>query len=57
MDSQPLVSICIPTYNRSEYLRLSLERYIREPEFLSGCVEIVISDNTSTDDTGVMVQG
>ena len=56
MDSQPLVSICIPTYNRSEYLRLSLERYIREPEFLRGCVEIVISDNASTDDTEIMVQ-
>ena len=56
MKSQPLVSICIPTYNRSEYLRLSLERYIREPEFLLGCVEIVISDNASTDDTEIMVQ-
>lgn len=56
MEFQPLVSICIPTYNRSEYLRLSLERYICEPEFLNGCVEIVISDNASTDDTELLAR-
>lgn len=57
MEFQPLVSICIPTYNRSEYLQLSLERYVHEPEFLNGCVEIVISDNASTDDTELVAGG
>lgn len=51
MQGQPLVSICIPTYNRAEYLRQSLELYVQEPEVLDGRVEIVIGDNCSTDDT------
>lgn len=56
MKNRPLVSICIPTYNRSIYLRQSLERYIVEKEFIDGKVEIVISDNASTDDTKMVVE-
>lgn len=48
---KPLLSICIPTYNRSEYLRKSVESIICQPEFESGEVEIIISDNASNDDT------
>lgn len=48
---QPLVSICIPTYNRAEYLRRSLESLVVQPEFLNGRVEIIISDNASMDST------
>ena len=55
-NNSPLVSICIPTYNRSRYLKQSIERYIKQPEFLSGKVELVISDNASTDDTEQMVR-
>lgn len=47
----PLVSICIPTYNRADILRNSLETLLCQPEFLSKKVEIVISDNASTDET------
>ena len=47
----PLVSICIPTYNRAAILRNSLETLLCQPEFLSKKVEIVISDNASTDNT------
>jgi len=50
-ERKPLLSICIPTYNRSEYLRKSLDSLVCQPEIESGEVEIVISDNTSTDGT------
>ena len=42
---QPLVSICIPTYNRAECLKETIESIICQPEFLEGKVEIVVSDN------------
>lgn len=48
---KPLLSICIPTYNRAEYLAKSVESVISQNEFLNGEVEIIISDNASTDDT------
>lgn len=46
-----LVSICIPTYNRAEYLSKSLESIVVQKEFLDGKVEVIISDNASTDST------
>lgn len=48
---QYLVSICIPTYNRAPYLKQCLDSLVCQPEFLEGKVEIVISDNASTDET------
>lgn len=48
---KPLLSICIPTYNRSKYLKNSIESIICQQEFLDGRVEIVVSDNASEDDT------
>ncbi|MGN0317902.1 MAG: glycosyltransferase family 2 protein [Lachnospira sp.] len=50
-NNEPILSICIPTYNRSEALRQSLERYV-SCEGFDDSVEIVISDNASTDNTG-----
>ena len=44
----PLLSICIPTYNRANLLRETLA-HLRE--VCSEDVEIVISDNCSGDDT------
>lgn len=49
------LSICIPTYNRAEYLRVALE-CLAEADF-GFAHEIVISDNASTDDTRQVVQG
>ncbi|NEX02308.1 abequosyltransferase [Pseudobutyrivibrio sp. NOR37] len=50
------LSICIPTYNRCEYLKQAVESVIKQ---LKGdyCekVEVVISDNCSTDDTDKMI--
>lgn len=47
--TKPLLSICIPTYNRAEYLEKSLDSLISQPEFAQ--IEVVISDNTSMDRT------
>jgi glycosyltransferase involved in cell wall biosynthesis len=46
--SQPLVSICVPTYNRSQDLKTGLES-IRAQTYEP--LEILISDNGSTDET------
>ena len=51
MINKPLVSICIPTYNRDEYLEKTIESIIRCSEFMAGYVELVVSDNASTDKT------
>lgn len=53
---KPLLSICIPTYNRSWYLKNCLNSIICQHEFRTGSVEIIISDNASTDDTQFVVQ-
>lgn len=50
MPKQILLSICIPTYNRGYVLNDTLERITNDPEF-DDEVEIIISDNCSTDDT------
>jgi glycosyltransferase involved in cell wall biosynthesis len=47
---KPLLSICIPTYNRSEYLYsnlLSIFSQIKNPEI----IEVLVSDNNSNDET------
>lgn len=51
---QPLVSICIPTYNRSSYLKKCIESLICQPELLDGRAELIITDNQSNDDTEKM---
>jgi abequosyltransferase len=50
-----LLSICIPTYNRGEILYKTLEAYVNDPEF-DERIEIVISDNCSSDNTQVICQ-
>ena len=46
-----LLSICIPTYNRSSVLQKTLGSIVREKAFCEGKVEVVVSDNVSTDET------
>lgn len=48
---KPLVSICIPTFNRCEQLEQTLESIVHQPEILDGRAEVIISDNASTDNT------
>lgn len=45
----PLLSICIPTYNRAEYLKECLDSIVTQERFEE--IEVVISDNCSNDGT------
>lgn len=56
MNNQPLLSICIPTYNRSTYLKKTLDSIVSQADFNTDDVEIVISDNCSTDDTPEIIK-
>lgn len=52
----PVLSICVPTYNRSAHLRECLLSIIRSVENASAHIEILISDNASTDETFAVAQ-
>lgn len=58
MSEQKLLSICIPTFNRVEFLRYNLksitDQFDADPA-LEDIVEIVISDNVSADGTKEMI--
>lgn len=57
IDNNVLLSICIPTYNRSNYLKQSLDSIVCLKEFNEGSkVEIIISDNFSSDNTEILVK-
>ena len=51
-----LLSICIPTYNRCEYLKKTLDSIVTQKPFLDRKVEVVVSDNASTDKTEELLQ-
>jgi abequosyltransferase len=46
-----LLSICIPTFNRSEVLDNTLNSLFSNSEFNSNQIEVIVSDNCSTDNT------
>lgn len=48
---KPLLSICIPTYNRAPHLDWLLGNIWDEIQGLGGQVEICVSDNASSDET------
>jgi len=52
----PLLSICVPTYNRGRYLGSLLEALSGQLAAFAYPYEIVISDNASADDTPQVVQ-
>jgi len=56
-NKQPILSICIPTYNRGKLLKESLDRIIKQiaNNKFSDDVEIIISDNASSDDTSKLI--
>ncbi|UKJ08249.1 glycosyltransferase family 2 protein [Solitalea lacus] len=54
--NRPILSLCIPTYNRSEILNNTLKSLINNPEFDSDLIEVLVSDNCSTDDTKEVVK-
>lgn len=49
MNSKPLLSICIPTYNRAAYLRECLTSLQIDGSWDQ--IEVIVSDNASTDQT------
>ena len=48
--NQPLLSLCIPIYNRKIYLEKQLKRFLDEKELFEQDIALYISDNCSTDD-------
>ncbi|MHB0913508.1 MAG: glycosyltransferase family 2 protein [Armatimonadota bacterium] len=54
--TNPVLSLCIPTYNRAEMLRSALFSVMPQIAELSGKVEIVVSDNCSDDATPEVVK-
>jgi len=56
MNSKILLSVCIPTFNRSALLRQTIDSIVTDPLFASNKVEIVVSDNASTDDTESLLE-
>lgn len=49
---QPILSLCIPTYNRKEKLARLVNGVLENIDKAAGKIEICISDNASTDGTG-----
>ncbi len=57
-ESAPLISICIPTYNRGNVIGRLLESIVgnlSESTHTTNLVEIVVSDNNSNDNTGNVI--
>lgn len=50
IETKPLLSICIPIYNRLSYLERMLDRFLEEKELFESRIELYISDNCSEDD-------
>lgn len=49
--NKPLLSICIPTYNRAQLLKSALHNLVPQIIELGDTVELIVSDNCSQDDT------
>jgi glycosyltransferase involved in cell wall biosynthesis len=56
MKNKYLLSLCIPTYNRGKFLDISLSRIKEQFKNITDCVELIVSDNCSTDNTSEIVQ-
>lgn len=48
------ISIIIPTYNRSQYIGLTIESFLNQ-KYDSGYFELIICDNNSTDNTSNVI--
>ena len=51
MENKPLLSICIPTYNRADALKVCIDSIVNNKVYDRNIIEIVVSDNVSTDGT------
>ncbi len=52
---QKLLSIAIPTYNRAQYLDLCLSQICKQLPGYESFIEVIVSDNASTDNTADIV--
>ncbi len=53
---EPVLSICIPTSNRADYLDKCINSIVIQQPYMEGKVEIVISDNSDNDDSLVVFE-
>ena len=53
MNKQPIVSICIPTLNRGDFISETLDSITSQ---ITNDIEIIILDGGSTDNTKEVVQ-
>jgi hypothetical protein len=49
--TKPVLSICISTYNRAAWLAHSLPRVLEQTRAYDDLIEVVVCDNTSSDET------
>lgn len=54
--SKPILSICIPTYNRANWLRSSLWNWLSQVKQTNGLVELIVCDNASEDNTKQIIE-
>ena len=50
LSNQPVLSICIPIYNRTEFLKRQFEQFLSCRELFENKVQLYISDNCSEED-------
>lgn len=48
--NNPILSVCIPIYNRKEYLEKILQRFVKEKSLFEDDIHLYISDNCSEED-------
>jgi glycosyltransferase involved in cell wall biosynthesis len=51
VETQPLLTICIPTHNRGRFLNIMLQALLPQVKDYRGEVEVWVLDNASTDET------
>lgn len=52
---RPLLSICIPTYNRADTLEMCLFALVPQVQEARGLIEVFITDNASADNTSEII--
>jgi len=53
-DARPLLTIAVPTYNGAGTIRCMMDILLPQVDF--GCMEVIVSDNGSTDDTPGIIE-
>ena len=51
--NNPLVSVIIPTYNRKDMLKIAIDSVLKQ-DYKN--IELIVSDNASTDDTNILME-